>query len=240
MSELYRFGGGWIRGFMSLFFSLVGVSGEVLGGVLVAVQDVEVIAVDLDVSADWHITRSDIVHHPVHVLILSSFQESSWLYTRVLLRWLIDRDRVVSKIERDDKSSINILWHLGVEPGGVSQDLFVVINILEEVNLRFLWHEIIDITERIDFTSESVVGWNLDYHSWSWQRLLNTAEREFLAVFKHEKVLSEFINASDFEYSSISNERPVKFNFIAGQVPISDELLTWLIHLEAFGKSLSP
>ena len=146
MSELYRFGDGWRGGFMSLFFSLVGVSGQVLRGVLVAVQDVEVIAVDLDVSADWHVTGSDVVHHPVHVLILSSLQEGSWLYTRVLLRWLIDRDRVVSKVERDDESSINILGNLCVEASCVSQNLLVVVNVFEEINLWFLWYEVIHVT----------------------------------------------------------------------------------------------
>ena len=47
-------------------------SGKVLGGVLVAVQDVEVVSVDLDVAANWHFCRRNELHLLVDILVLSS------------------------------------------------------------------------------------------------------------------------------------------------------------------------
>lgn len=45
---------------------------KVFGSVLVAVEDVEVVSVDLDVATYWHFCWRDELHLLVHVLILSS------------------------------------------------------------------------------------------------------------------------------------------------------------------------
>jgi len=48
---------------------------EVFGSVIIATQDVEGVAIDLDIAADCHITRGDWQVVVVHVLVLVSVQE---------------------------------------------------------------------------------------------------------------------------------------------------------------------
>ena len=70
--------------------SLIEVSGQVLGGILVTVEDVEVVSVDLNVSTNWHVCWSDELHLLVHVLVLLFLQEWAFEDTRILLSWLED------------------------------------------------------------------------------------------------------------------------------------------------------
>ena len=121
----------------------------------------EVVAIDLDVSTDWQLCWSDELHALVDVLILLSSKEWSFDDTRILLSWLEDRDSVISQVEGDDEPSVHIFWHLGVESSGKSQNLLIVVNVLEEINLWLLWNEIIHIAKRINFVSETVVWWDL-------------------------------------------------------------------------------
>ena len=53
-------------------------------------------------------------------------------------------------------------------------------------------------------------------------------------------VLSELINTSDLENSSVSNQSSAKFNFVASQVYVSNELLAWLVHVKSLWESLTP
>ena len=82
--------------------------------------------------------------------------------------------------------------------------------------------------------------WHLNNNSWSWQWFLNTAEWEVPLPFLEVVVLSEFVDTSNVEYSSISNKVLSELDLIAGQVTISDELLTWLVHIKGLWQSLSP
>ena len=93
---------------------------KIFSGVLIRVEDVEVITIDLDVTADWDVSWGDEIVVLVDVLILSSLKEGTLDDTGVLLSWLEDRDGVVSQVEGDDESSVNVLWDLGVESGGIS------------------------------------------------------------------------------------------------------------------------
>ena len=79
---------------------------EVVGRVVVHAEDMERLAVDLDVAAGSHVGGCQEVHVVVHVLILVSVEELAWNDTRVLLRGLVDGDRVVCEVERDDESAV--------------------------------------------------------------------------------------------------------------------------------------
>ena len=134
----------------------------------------EVVSVDLDITTNRQVSWCDEVIKLINVLVLSSLKVRSLDDAGVLLFWLVDRDRVISQVEGDNESSLDVLRHPCVESCGVSQDLFVIINKFEEINLRFLWNQIVDISEGILLVSKSVVGWNLnvDWVSWFW--VLNT------------------------------------------------------------------
>lgn len=83
------------------------------------------------------------------------------------MSWLKDGDGIVSKIERNDKSSVDILWHFSIESGGISEDFLIVVHILEEVNLWLLWNEVVYISKRVYLVTKSIVRGNLHNDSWS-------------------------------------------------------------------------
>lgn len=82
--------------------------------------------------------------------------------------------------------------------------------------------------------------WHLHYHCWSWLWLLNATYWEVPVVVMQIVVLSEFIDTSNFHNSSICNKWFAKFNFVASKIAVSDELLSWLVHVERLWQSLSP
>ena len=106
----------------------------------------EAVAVDLHITADCHVTWSDPSIVVINVLVSVAVKEFALNDARVLLSWLIDRDAIVSQVEGDDEAAINVFRYFGVETSGESEDLFVVVNTLEEVALWFIWDELVDIT----------------------------------------------------------------------------------------------
>ena len=116
------------------------VRSEVLLGVVVAREDGERVSVDFDVSAKGHVGWGDELAAIVDVLVLSALQELAFDDTRVLLRGLVDRDTIISQIERDDEAAVEVLWHSRIEAGCVAEDLLVVVDALEEVAFRLVWH----------------------------------------------------------------------------------------------------
>lgn len=199
----------------------------------------EVVAIDLDVSANWEFSWSNELHALVDVLILLSGKEWSFDDTRILLSWLKNRDGVVSQVEGNDEPSVNILWDFGVESGSESQNLLIVIDVLEEINLWLLWDKIIDITEGVDFVSETVVWWNLDNDGISWLNWHDVTHWEVLSISLKEVILGEFVDTLDLETSSISNQVSFAIDLIASQIMITNELLSWLIHIESLWQLLS-
>lgn len=179
------------------------------------------------------------MHIVIHVLVLSPLKEWSFNNTRVLLSWLKDGDGVVGKIERDDESSVNIFRDFRVESSSISEDLLIVVDILEEINLWFLGYELVDVTKGINLISEAIMWWNLnnDWVSWLW--LFDVTKWEVSLMLSQVVVLSEFINTMDIENSSIGNKRSIEFNFIAGEISVSNKLLSWLINLECLWQLLS-
>jgi hypothetical protein len=212
---------------------------KIFSGVLIRVEDVEVITIDLDVTADWDVSWGDEIVVLVDVLILSSLEEGSFDDTGVLLRWFEDGDGVVSQVEGDDEPSVNILWDLGVESGGISQYLLVVVHILEEVDLGLLWNEVIHVTKGVDLVTEAVVSWHLNDNCISWFWLLDVTHWHVSVESGQEIVLRKFIYAFNSENSTVSDKFSIEFNLVASEVSVSNELLTWLIDGESLWQFLS-
>jgi len=150
------------------------------------------------------------------------------------LSWLEDGDGIISQIERNDKSTVNVLWDFSVESSSISENLFVIINIFKEVYLRFFSDKLIDVTERIDFVTKTVVWWNLNYNRVSGFWLLDVTEWEMSLVSAQIVILSEFVDPVDIENSSISYKRLVKTYLVTGKISVTDEFMSRLIDLESF------
>ena len=54
------------------FHSFKSMGRQVFGGVLIAVEDVEIVTIDLDITTYGHVCWCNEFHHLVNVLILSS------------------------------------------------------------------------------------------------------------------------------------------------------------------------
>lgn len=214
-------------------------SGEVLGGVVIAAEDMEVVTVDLDVSTNSELSWSNEFLVLIDIFVLSSFKEGSFDDTRVLLSWLKDRNGIVSKIEGNDESPVHILWHFCIESGGISENFLVIVHIFEEVDFWLLWNQIIYVSERVDFVTESVVRWDLNDNSLSGLWLLNLSNWEVSVVLSEVVILCELVDTLDGEGSAVSNKRFLESNLIAGEVSVSNEGLSWLIDGESFWQFLS-
>jgi hypothetical protein len=101
----------------------------------------EAVPIDLDVSSDGEVSRTDKVQVFIHILVLPSLQELPFHHSRVLLGWLEDGDGVVSEVEGNNESAVDVLRNLGVEARGESQHFLVVVNVLEEVALGLVWEK---------------------------------------------------------------------------------------------------
>lgn len=105
----------------------------------------EVVSVDLHVSAKRHVGGGKPFTVLVKVLILSSLQELSGNDTGILLLRLVNGNRVVSEIERDDETTVKVFRNARVETGSEPQDVLVVVEVLEEVRLRSVRNQFVDV-----------------------------------------------------------------------------------------------
>jgi len=219
--------------------SLESVGGQVLGRVVVAAQQVEAVPVDSDVATDGQVGWRDVLVVPVHVLVLESLQEWALYEAGVLLRWFEHRDCVVSEIERNDESPVHIFGDLCVESCRVSQDFAVVVYVFEEVNLGLLGNQVEHEAERVDLVSETVVGWDDAFHWLSWFGLLDVTDWEVSVELLVEVLLREAVHATDLEGSSIGHKVLAVLDLVASQVPVTNEVLAWLVHTEGLRQFLS-
>ena len=95
----------------------------------------EAVPIDLDISSDGQVSRTDKVHVFIHILVLPSLQELPFHHSRVLLGGFEDGDGVIGEVEGDNESAVDVFGDLGVESRGESEHLFVVVHIFEEVSL---------------------------------------------------------------------------------------------------------
>jgi hypothetical protein len=150
------------------------------------------------------------------------------------LSWFEDGDGIIGQVERNDKSTVNVLWDFSVESSSISENLFVIINIFKEIYLRFFSNKLIDITERINLVTKTVVRWNLNYNWVSGFWLFDVTEWEMSLVSAQIVVLSEFVNTVDIENSAVSYKRFVETYLVTGEVSVTDEFMSWLVDLESF------
>lgn len=155
---------------------------EVVGRIIVATQNMEGVAVDLHVSSNSHVSWSDEGTVVVNVLVPVAVKELALDDARVLLGGLVDGDAVISQVEGDDEAAVNIFWDAGVETSCEPEDLFVIVNTLEEVALGLIWDELVDVAKRVLLVAEPVVWWDLgcDCLRWSWE--FNASEWPVVSV----------------------------------------------------------
>ena len=149
-------------------------------------------------------------------LVSLLLQEGSVHNARVLLGWLVDRKRVVTQVEGDDESSVDVLGHASVEPCGESENFPVIVDALEEVALRLLGHKLINISKSIGLIAESIVRRNLSGLGLAWLRHLDLTKVEVLAVLFGIELLGEFIHALNTEDPTESIDLTTGLYFIAG------------------------
>ena len=212
---------------------------QVVGGVVVGGKNVEGVAINFHVASDGHVCGSDERHALVNILVLSLVQELAFDDTTVLLSRLIDANVVISQVERDDKSAVDILGHTSIELGGEAQDFLVVVHGLEEVNLGLLWDQLVHLTKSVLFVTETVVGWRHRLH-WLGRLLeLHLAKREIVSVVLSVELLREGIHTVDDIDAAIGVDVRCWGDLVAGEVVIADEVLAWLVNIETVWELLS-
>ena len=73
---------------------------------------------------------------------------------------------------------------------------------------------VIDIAERVDLVSETIVRWHLDDDGVSWLHWLDVTKWEVSMVSVQIVVLGHLVYANYIEYSSVGNQFFIEFNFI--------------------------
>lgn len=206
------------------------VCGEVVGCVFITAHEVVAVTVDLNVTTDGHVAGGDKLVVVVNVLVLATAQEGALDDARVLDCRLVDGDGVVCQVERDDEAAVHIFGHASVEAGGVAQDLFVVVNCLEEVGLRLLGHEAVDVAESISLISEAIVGRNLFLNGRSSLGHGDVAEFEELAVLGSVESASPFVASSQVESAVKRDNWLIGADFVASKVVVTNEGKAGLFH----------
>ncbi len=217
----------------------VEVSIEILLGVLVARQHVEVVAVDLDVAADGHVSRRDELLVLVHILVLSALKELALHDARVLLGGFVNGDGVVREEELNDEAAVDILGHACVEAGCVAEDLSFVVNRLEEVLLGLLRDQAVNVAERVNLVTEAVVRWDLSLCRISGLGVLNSAQIKVSIKFLLVEVEGELVNASDVELATEGLDEAAGVELVGCVVVVTHVLEAGLCHLEVTRQSLS-
>ena len=212
---------------------------EVLPGVLVAGEQVERVTVNLDVAADWHVRRRDERHRVVYVFVLSALQEFALDDAGVLLCGLVDRDAIVTQVERYDEATVKVFWNSRVQFGGVPEHFFVVVYALEEVTLWLFRDQLVDITERVHLVTEAVVRWNYNWGLLWDSGVLDLADGEVVPVFFCVKVLSKLVYSRDLIFAAESTDGTTWVDLVTSQVVVANEVLAWLIHVEAVWQFLT-
>jgi len=213
---------------------------EVFLRVVIAGQDVEVVSVDLHVSAERHVSWGEPFTILVEVLVLSSLQELARDDTGVLLLGLVDGDGVISEVEGDDEAAVNIFRDARVEAGSESEDVLVVVEVLEEVRLGSVGDELVDVAQGVLLSShEAVMGRDLRGLGFSWARRVLFAQFKMTLVFGLVELLGVGINSIDPHDVSEHVDGATREDLVAGKVVISDEGLAGLLNLAGVGKLLS-
>jgi len=164
---------------------------------------VEVVSVDLDIASKNKVCWGDELLILVDILVLTTFKEFTLDNTRILLSWFIDWDRVVREEERYNEAAVNIFWDTGIEFSSEAEDFALVVYCFEEVFFGLLWNESVNVSERVNLISESIMGRNLSFSRVSWFRVLNLTEIENFSILVLIEVKCELIDSSYVELTAI-------------------------------------
>ena len=163
----------------------------------------EVVPVDLDIASKNKVCWGDELLILVDILVLTTFKEFTLDNTRILLSWFIDWDRVVREEERYNEAAVNIFWDTGIEFSSEAEDFALVVYCFEEVFFGLLWNESVNVSERVNLISETIMGRNLSFSRVSWFRVLNLTEIENFSILVLIEVKCELIDSSYVELTAI-------------------------------------
>lgn len=197
------------------------------------------VAVNLDVAANSQIRWSDEFVVLVHVLVLLAAQEGALDDATVLHSWLVDRDAVVRQVERDDEAAVDVLGHARVEARVVAKDLLVVVHGLEEVALRLLGHQVVDIAKRILFAAETVIWRDLALSRLRSLGHLHARDFEVAVEVLREVGLGGGVHTQNLVVATVSGDAVLGVDFVASQVVVADEVKAGLVHHSLGGQTMS-
>lgn len=212
---------------------------KVLGGVFVGGENVERVTINLHVTSDSHVSWRNEGIALVNVLVLALVQELALDNATVLLSGLVDANVIVGQVEGDDKPTVNIFRDARVELGGETENLLVVVHCLEEVNLWFLRDQLVHLAKSVPLVTKAIVGWGHRLHGLRWLGELHLTEWEVVAVPLPVELLSEGIDAIDHVDASVGVDVRGRCDLIAGKIVVTDEVLTWLVYIEAIWQLLT-
>jgi hypothetical protein len=207
--------------------------------VVIAREDVEVVSIDLNITAERQVGRGDELVVLVNILVFAALQELSFENTRVLLGGLINRDRIVGEEERYDKPAVDIFRDASIKLSSVSQYLSLVVDSLEEVLLGFLGDQSVDVSEGVDLISEAVVRGDLTLDGLGGSRVVDLTDVEDLALLLLVEGVGERIHALDVEVATVGIDETVRLDHVPCEVVVTHVHKARLSHLEVSGKSLS-
>jgi len=197
------------------------------------------VTVNLDVTANSQIRRGDEFVVLVHVFVLLAAQEGALDDATVLHSGLVDRDAVVRQVERDDEAAVHVFRHTRVEARVVAEDLLVIVYRLEEVAFGLLWHQVMNITERVDLVSKTVIWRNLALSGLRGLRHLHTRDLEVAVEGPGVVGLGGGVHTQDLVVAAVGSDALLGENLVAGQVVVADEVEAGLVDHSLGWKSVS-
>ena len=93
-----------------------------------------------------------------------------------------------------------------------------------------MWNQTVDVAKSILFVTKAVVGWDLLHSGVARLRHKDLADSEVLAVLLQIIVFGIVVHTVDVERAAVRDNGLVGADFIAGQVVITDEGQTGLLH----------
>lgn len=115
----------------------------------------------------------------------------------------------------------------------------MIVNVFEEVALRFLRDQSVDVAECVLLITESVVRWDNERLGLSGSGLFNTCNLEVLSEFLLVESLSKFIDTENTEDATESIQIAIGLDLITGHIVVANESLTWLVHIKFLWQFLS-
>ena len=208
-------------------------------GESIAGENVESVAVDLDITTNREVSKSQEGVVVVDVLVLAAMKELAFDDARVLLGRLIHANSFVSQVEGDDETAVEVFRDARVELSREAKDLLVVVHSFEEVSFGALRHELVHLTEGVTLVTETVIGWLRSCHGLGRLIELDLAKREIVTVRFHIMLLGEGIDSLDHISHTVGDDVACRGDLISGQVVVTNEALAWLVDIETVGELLT-